>query len=108
MSYIIELHVVTRARTTTGLTRTVPNYRRAVECERAPHTAQPVMERDDLFVEGAPCREIRDPCPSRGYSLPPRGTRRKSPFLDRGPTRNGEATRVRTFFWRRTNSPFAT
>lgn len=29
------------------------------------------MERDDLFVEeGAPCREDRDTCPSRGYSLP--------------------------------------
>lgn len=44
-----------------------------------------VMERDDLFVEEAPCREICDPCPSRGYSLPPRGTRRGSPFLDRSP-----------------------
>lgn len=41
VSYIIESHVVTRARTTADLTRTVPNYRRAVEGERAPHTARP-------------------------------------------------------------------
>lgn len=33
-------------------------------------TRRGVMERDDLFVEGAPCRGDRDPCPSRGYSLP--------------------------------------
>lgn len=40
-----------------GLTRTVPNYRRAVERERAAsRTRRDVMERDDLFVEGGAVR----------------------------------------------------
>lgn len=50
----------------------------------AHRTRRGVMERDDLFVEGASRREICDPRPSRRYSLPLRGTCRGSPVFRPG------------------------
>lgn len=59
VSYIIESHVVTRARRTTRPDSRGPcliiGGRSGVSAHR---TRRGVMERDDLFVEGAPCREI--------------------------------------------------
>lgn len=96
VSYIIELHVVTRARTTADLTRTVPNYRRAVEGERVPHTARPEWNGTIYLLKRHRCRKIRNPRPSRGYSFPPRGRRRGSPFLDRAPARRRRSRDSRT------------